>query len=88
MKIIALKIIDSFAIMLPLFIFLCLIHCTITLKCYDCINCPYPWSSFGIQTYGSIFGIFSRVQSCYVNLIYKKKPIDLILFFLIEKRIL
>ncbi len=63
-----LKTFFSLSIMTSLFIFLCLIQCTIALKCYDCTDCPYPWSSFGIETYGSILSVFSRVRSCYVSI--------------------
>ncbi|CAF0890311.1 unnamed protein product [Rotaria sp. Silwood1] len=51
-------------------IFSYLTNFTFALKCYDCTYCPYPWSTFGIQTYGSFVGIFSRVKSCYKKEFY------------------
>ncbi|CAF0847726.1 unnamed protein product [Adineta ricciae] len=47
-----------------------MIESSLALTCYDCLNCPYPWSSYGIQTYGSTLGVFSRVRSCYKKEFY------------------
>lgn len=38
-----------------------------SLKCYDCLNCPFPWTSFATETYGSLLNFGSRVKSCYVS---------------------